>query len=59
VELDSKAHCGWASDYPHSDGIFPDSQTFINETMADIDENLRHKLTFSNAVRLFGLDWLL
>ena len=49
----------WASDYPHSDGIFPDSQSFIRETMAHLDDNLRQKLTFSNVVRLYDLDWLL
>ncbi len=49
----------WASDYPHADGIFPDSQSFIRDTMSHLDENLRQKLTFSNAVRLYNLDWLL
>ncbi len=48
----------WASDYPHADGIFPDSQSFIRETMAELDENIKRKLTFSNAVRLYNLDWL-
>lgn len=49
----------WASDYPHADGIFPDSQSFIRDTMAHLDDNLRQKLTLSNAARLYNLDWLL
>ncbi len=49
----------WASDYPHADGIFPDSQSFIRETMGNLDPAQRQKLTFSNAVRLYDLDWLL
>jgi predicted TIM-barrel fold metal-dependent hydrolase len=49
----------WASDYPHADGIFPDSQSFIRDTMGQLDDDLRIKLTFSNAVKLYGLDWLL
>jgi predicted TIM-barrel fold metal-dependent hydrolase len=57
-EYGSDSFC-WASDYPHADGIFPDSQAFIRDTMAHLDDPLREKLTFSNAVRLYNLDWLL
>ena len=49
----------WASDYPHADGIFPDSQSFIRDTMGHLDDDLRRKLTFANAVSLYGMDWLL
>ena len=49
----------WASDYPHADGIFPDSQEFIRETMGSLDDHLRSNLTFMNAVRLYNLDWLI
>jgi len=56
-EYGTESFC-WASDYPHSDGIFPDSQSFIRDTMAQLDENVKRKLTFSNAVRLYNLDWL-
>jgi len=49
----------WASDYPHADGIFPDSQSFIRDTMGDLDDDLQRKLTFLNAVRLYDLSWLL
>jgi uncharacterized protein len=49
----------WASDYPHADGIFPDSQDFIRDTMGHLDSDLQRKLTFLNAIRLYNLDWLL
>jgi predicted TIM-barrel fold metal-dependent hydrolase len=49
----------WASDYPHADGIFPDSQRFIRDTMGHLDDAQQRKLTFLNAVRLYNLDWLL
>ena len=57
-EYGSESFC-WASDYPHADGIFPDSQSFIRDTMGHLDDALRRKLTCANAVRLYGLDWLL
>ena len=49
----------WASDYPHADGVFPDSQMFIRNTLGHLDDDLRRKLTFFNAVRLYNLNWLL
>ncbi len=49
----------WASDYPHNDGVWPDSQSFIRDTLGHLDDDLKRKLTFSNAVRLYNLDWLL
>jgi predicted TIM-barrel fold metal-dependent hydrolase len=49
----------WASDYPHADGVWPDSQTFIHDTLGHLEDDLERKLTFSNAVRLYNLDWLL
>ena len=44
-EYGSDSFC-WASDYPHADGIFPDSQSFIHDTMAHLDENLRKSSRF-------------
>jgi len=47
----------WASDYPHSDGIWPDSQKFIRKTMGKISKEMRRKLTHENVVRLYNLEW--
>jgi uncharacterized protein len=57
-EYGAESFC-WASDYPHADGVFPDSQMFIRDTLGHLDDNLRRKLTFFNAARLYNLDWLL
>lgn len=48
----------WASDYPHSDGVWPDSQYCIRETMQKISKEARKKLTHDNVVRMFNLEWL-
>lgn len=45
----------WASDYPHKDGIWPDSQQFIRETMSGLSDAMRRKLTRDNVVRLYAL----
>jgi predicted TIM-barrel fold metal-dependent hydrolase len=57
-EYGAESFC-WASDYPHADGIFPDSQSFIRDTMGHLSGELQRKLTFANAVRLYDLNWLL
>jgi predicted TIM-barrel fold metal-dependent hydrolase len=46
----------WGSDYPHADGIWPDSQQKIRETMGRLDEGLRTKLLRDNAARLYHID---
>jgi predicted TIM-barrel fold metal-dependent hydrolase len=57
-EYGAESFC-WASDYPHADGVFPDSQSFIQSTMAHLDDTLQRKLTLLNSARLYNLDWLL
>ena len=39
----------WGSDFPHSVGTFPRSQEYIEETFADLDDELRHTLLVGNA----------
>jgi predicted TIM-barrel fold metal-dependent hydrolase len=46
----------WASDFPHPDGLWPDSQKFIASMFADLDPTLRDKIVFSNAAKLYGLE---
>src|SRR5262245_30597621 len=48
----------WASDYPHAGGVWPESQKFVHETMGDLSEKMRRKLTHDNMVRLYDLEWL-
>ena len=45
----------WGSDYPHGDGVWPDSMKIIEEDLGALDERVRRKITFENAGKLYGL----
>lgn len=45
----------WASDYPHADSTWPDSQKFIAEQFRDIDTGARQRILCDNAKELYGL----
>ena len=45
----------WGSDFPHPDGVWPDSQEFIAREMAGVDPGVQRKVLWENAARLFGL----
>jgi predicted TIM-barrel fold metal-dependent hydrolase len=44
----------WGSDFPHPDGVWPDSQAFIERELVDVPEATRRKLVCDNAARLYG-----
>ena len=44
----------WGSDFPHPDGVWPDSQSFIERELADVPESIRRKIVCENAARLYG-----
>jgi predicted TIM-barrel fold metal-dependent hydrolase len=44
----------WGSDYPHPDGIFPDSQTYLQRELAHLPEPIRRQIVCENAARLYG-----
>ncbi len=46
----------WASDFPHPDGLWPDSQSMIAAQYQDTPETTRRKVLSENAVKLYGLD---
>ncbi len=46
----------WGSDYPHRDGLWPDSHENIEESMAGIDPALRRKIVNDNARQLYRMD---
>lgn len=46
--------CMWASDYPHTDSTFPNSQRVIEETLGGLSEEDRRKVTATNCARLYG-----
>jgi predicted TIM-barrel fold metal-dependent hydrolase len=44
----------WGSDFPHPDGVWPDSKAFIEREMAQLSPELRRKVLCDNAARLYG-----
>jgi predicted TIM-barrel fold metal-dependent hydrolase len=46
----------WGSDFPHPDGVWPDSREFIERETAGLSDEVRRKLVNGNAARLYGFD---
>jgi len=44
----------WGSDFPHPDGIWPDSREYIQRELGHLPEATRHKIVCGNAARLYG-----
>ena len=44
----------WGSDYPHPDGIWPDSREIIAQDLAGVSADVQRKLTRDNAGKLYG-----
>ena len=44
----------WGSDFPHPDGVWPDSQTFIERELGGVPEATRRKIICDNAAKLYG-----
>jgi predicted TIM-barrel fold metal-dependent hydrolase len=45
----------WASDHPHSDSTFPDSQRVLAEHTAHLEADVRDDIVWRNCARLYGL----
>jgi len=45
----------WGSDYPHADGIFPDSQEYIERQFGHLPPAIKRKITCENAGKFYGL----
>ena len=45
--------CMWASDYPHTDSTFPESQRAIEETLGSLPADDVRKITATNCARLY------
>ena len=45
----------WGSDYPHPDGIWPDSRDFIKRELGDVASATRRKVICDNAAKLYRL----
>ncbi|MGE0877504.1 MAG: amidohydrolase family protein [Acidimicrobiia bacterium] len=46
----------WATDFPHSVGTFPNSQKYIADAFADVDEATKRKVILENPANFYGLD---
>jgi predicted TIM-barrel fold metal-dependent hydrolase len=46
----------WASDYPHDDSTWPESQKVLERLLTGVPEAERHRIVYANAASLFGLD---
>jgi predicted TIM-barrel fold metal-dependent hydrolase len=45
----------WGSDYPHGDGVWPESSQYIAEQFGHLPPDVTHKITCENAARFYGL----
>ena len=58
VSLDQVERIGvnnimWGSDYPHQDGVFPDSRKAIQEGIGHLPEDVLRKIVCENAARVY------
>jgi uncharacterized protein len=44
----------WGSDFPHPDGVWPDSSEFIERELGHLAAEVRHKIVCENAGKLYG-----
>ena len=54
IDLLGEDNVMWGSDFPHPDGVWPDSQEFIQRELGHIAEPIRRKIVCENAARLYG-----
>jgi predicted TIM-barrel fold metal-dependent hydrolase len=45
----------WGSDYPHADGVWPESSKYIAEQFGHLPADVTRKITCDNAGRFYGL----
>ena len=45
----------WGSDFPHPDGVWPDSQDYIKKQFGHLPERVRNKIVCENAMAFYGL----
>ena len=44
----------WGSDYPHGDGVWPETSKYIEEQFGHLPPEVTHKITCENAGRFYG-----
>jgi len=46
----------WGSDFPHPDGVWPDSREYIQRELGHLPADVRRKITCDNAARLYRFE---
>jgi predicted TIM-barrel fold metal-dependent hydrolase len=54
VPMIGATSCMWASDYPHTDSTFPESQRAIADTLGSLSDADRQAIVATNCARLYG-----
>jgi len=44
----------WGSDFPHPDGVWPDSREVIQRELGHLPASVRRKIVCDNAGRFYG-----
>jgi predicted TIM-barrel fold metal-dependent hydrolase len=44
----------WGSDFPHPDGVWPDSREYIARELGHLPAAVRHQVVCANAARLYN-----
>ncbi|MCY4144461.1 MAG: amidohydrolase family protein [Gammaproteobacteria bacterium] len=47
----------WGSDFPHPDGVWPDSLEFISREFVDVSSENKQKVICDNAAKLYGFEY--
>ena len=55
IHLVGEDNVMWGSDYPHPDGVWPDSRPIIQQDLGRLEAKVRRKITCDNARKLYGL----
>jgi uncharacterized protein len=58
IPLIGADHVMWASDYPHTDSTFPESQRAIRQTLGLLPADDVRKITALNCARLYGFEYV-
>ncbi|HYM72465.1 MAG TPA: amidohydrolase family protein [Stellaceae bacterium] len=45
----------WGSDYPHPDGVWPESKKYIDDQFSHLPADVTYKMTCENAAKFYGL----
>ena len=53
LDLLGEENVMWGSDFPHPDGIWPDSQDFIDRELGELPSTIRRKIIHDNAAALY------